>query len=99
MRAISTGVKGSNTLRRGYIVRSNDFDKVFMVGAEIDGPSIKDRREVGVWATNSKTGNGLIFAVDGMAKEFSDWGAGDKTDAQIDQTADGVDEAKECAGT
>jgi hypothetical protein len=47
-------------------------------------------------ATPLKWGK-TIFAVDGLAKEFSDWGHGDTTDAHITQSSDGVAEAKECA--
>ena len=99
LQAIATGleVNGGGKLSRGYVVRSKDFSKVFMVAAEIDGPGMEGRGEVGVWATNSKRAEGLIMAVDGLAKEFSDWGDADETDAAIDQSAHGVQEAKDCA--
>jgi hypothetical protein len=53
--------------------------------------------DIGVWATNSLDGSRLIFAVDSFAKEFSDWGHGDTTDAHITPSSDSVSEAKECA--
>jgi hypothetical protein len=68
-----------------------------MVAADIHGIGMEGNGEIGVWATNSLDGSGLIFAVDGLAKEFSDWGHGDTTDANIMQSSDGVAEAKECA--
>ena len=100
LNAIAEGltVSGGGTLREGYAVKSNDFAKVYMVAADIQGTGMEGDGEVGVWATNSLDGDGLIFAVDGFAKEFSDWGHGDTTDAHITQSSDGVDEAKECAG-
>lgn len=99
LNAIAEGltVSGSGTLRNGYAVKSKDFSRVYMVAADIQGVGMEGEGEVGVWATNSLDGTGLIFAVDGLAKEFSDWGHGDETDANITQSSDGVSEAKECA--
>ena len=98
--AISQGltVSGGGTLRSGYVVKSNDFAKVWMVAAEIDGSGMEKSGDVGVWATNDPNGAGMIFAVDGMAKEFSDWGDGSKTDAQFSLSDDGISVAKACAG-
>jgi hypothetical protein len=75
----------------------DDFEKVYFVAAEIQGLGLEGDGDVGVWATNSKRAEGLILAVDGVAQEFSDWGDSDKTDAAIDQSADGVEEARACA--
>jgi len=90
-------VSGGGTLRNARAVKSNDFEKVYMVAADIQGAGMEGNEQVGVWATNSLKGDGLIFSVDGQAKEFSDWGDGATTDANITQAADGVDEARECA--
>jgi hypothetical protein len=99
LNAIAEGltVTGGGTLRNGYAVKSDDFSKVYMVAADIQGVGMESDGEVGVWATNSLDGSGLIFAVDGLAKEFSDWVHGDTTDANITQSSDGVSEAKNCA--
>ena len=98
LNAIAKGltVTGGGTLRNGYAVKSDDFSKVYMVAADIQGVGMEGDNEIGVWATNSLDGTGLIFAVDGVAKEFSDWGHGDTTDANITQSSDGVSEAEEC---
>jgi hypothetical protein len=90
-------VTGGGSLRNGYAVKSNDFSKVYMVAADIQGAGMEGTGEVGVWATNSLELGGLIFAVDSFAKQFSDWGHGDETDANITPSSDGVSEAKECA--
>jgi hypothetical protein len=90
-------VSGGGSLRNARAVKSNDLEKVYMVAADIQGDGMEGNDDIGVWATNSLQGNGLIFSVDGFAKEFSDWGDAATTDAQITQAADGVDEAKECA--
>ena len=99
LNAIAEGltVSGGGTLREGYAVKSNDFAKVYMVAADIQGTGMEGDTEIGVWATNSLDGGGPIFAVDGLAKEFSEWGDGDTTDANITQSSDGVAEAKKCA--
>jgi len=99
LNAIAEGltVTGGGTLRNGYAVKSKDFAKVYMVAADIQGVGTEGDSDIGVWATNSLDGAGLIFAVDGRAKEVSDWGHGDTTDANITQSSDGVTEAKECA--
>jgi hypothetical protein len=97
--AIETGleVTGGGRLRRGYVVRSTDFDKVYMVAADIQGPGLEAAGDIGVWATNSRRGAGAIYAVNSVAQEFSDWRDADKTDAAIDPSAQGVDEARRCA--
>jgi len=89
-------VTGGGTLRNAKAVRSKDFEKVWMVAADIQGSGMEGSEDIGVWATNSLQGDGLVFAIDGFAQEFSDWGHGDTTDANITQAADGVQEAKDC---
>jgi hypothetical protein len=89
-------VTGGGKLRRAYIVRSNDFEKVYMVAADIQGDGLEGDDDIGVWATNSPKAEGLIYAVDSVAQEFSDWGDADKTDAAIDASAHGVDEGRAC---
>ncbi len=71
------------------------------MAAEIDGPGLEGPGTVGIWATNSEPSGpveGLIFAVDPAAQEFSDWGHGDETDAQFSQFDDGAQEAEACLG-
>jgi hypothetical protein len=97
--AIATGltVSGGGTLRDAYAVKSDDFQKVYFVSAEIDGPGIEGDGDVGTWATNSlEAGGGLILAVDGIANEMSDWADGRKTDAAFSLSDDGVDESRAC---
>lgn len=91
--AISQGltVTGGGTLRDGSTVKSNAFSNVWMVAAEIDGPGLEGNGDIGIWATNDTSGAGAIYAVDAVAREFSDWGKGSATDAD-----DGASEAKRC---
>ena len=97
--AIATGleVEGGAKLRNGFVVRSGDFEKVYVVAADIQGLGLEGGDDVGVWATNSPEAEGLIYAVDSVAQEFSDWGDADQTDAGITESSDGVDQARSCA--
>jgi hypothetical protein len=98
--AIAEGLTtdGEGTLRDAQAVRSDDFDNVWMVAAELDAPGLEADGDIGVWSV----GGGVesiadasgIFAVDGIAKEFSDWGA--DTDDAPSISDHGVDEAREC---
>ena len=99
MDAIGEGltVQGGGGLRRAYVVRSDDFEKVYMVAGDLQGAGLEGETDIGVWATNSPKGAGLIMAVDSVAQEFSEWPAADQTDAAIEQSAHGVDEARACA--
>jgi hypothetical protein len=49
-------------LRDGFIVRSGDFEKVYMVAADIQGPGLERAGDVGVWAINSPNAEGLVYA-------------------------------------
>jgi hypothetical protein len=98
--AIATGLDvggGESRLRNGYAVRSGVFEKVYMVAADIQGSGMEGPDDIGVWATNSPEAEGVIYAVDAVAQEFSDWGDADKTQAGITASSDGVDEARSCA--
>lgn len=91
--AIETGltVTGGGSLSNGYIVRSSDYEQVYFVAAQIEGEGMDD--SVGVWATNDPDGGGLIFAAEGLAREFSDWGDG----PGFSSSDDGLSEARDCA--
>jgi hypothetical protein len=93
------------TLRDGFAVRSDDFGRVWFVGAEIDGPGAEGSGDVGVWSTNIRparlgSASGLIFGINDVARDFTDWGA----DAQPGQgmvpsmADDGASEAASCVG-
>jgi hypothetical protein len=92
---ISQGFLGGITpTGRAAAVKSEDYEKVFMVAVEFTGPGI-DKPQVAVWATNDLNA-GSIMAVDALAGEFSDWAKGSETDASMSSSDDGVQEAKDC---
>ena len=80
-------VGGGGSLGKAYAVRSDDFDKVWMVAAEIEGECLDG--VIGVWATNDIHQWASYYAADSFAREFSDWGSG-----PVGHTDHGIDEAK-----
>lgn len=74
--AIEAGVKPGLTLSNVYAVRSKSLAKGWMVSADLDGPGLAGPRDIATWAANKDEApfTGLIFSVDAVAKEFSDWG-------------------------
>ena len=69
-----------------------------LVEAGTDGPGIEGPGDVAVWAVNDLNGHGLIYAVGGMAHQFSQWGHGENTDAAMSIFDDGWARAEACAG-
>jgi hypothetical protein len=89
---------GGGTLTNAKAVKSNDFERVYFISADIDGPGLEGPDDIGTWAKSGplRVGEGLILAVDGVANEFSDWGDGRKTDAMLSMDNDGAEESKDC---
>ena len=99
LKNIATGltVDGGGTLSNGFAVKSNDYAEVWFIAAVIDGPGM-GKGVVGIWASNRLEANdGLIFAIDAFAEEFSDWAVGSTTDANINPNDDGAQEAAQCS--
>lgn len=77
-----------------YVVKSNDFDNVYFCATRLSGPGISDDC-VGVWAiSGDKESPGMTFSVNGIAKQFSDYPDGSKTQANIKMSDDGADIAE-----
>lgn len=97
--AISTGleVEGGGKLRGARAVRSDDFERAYFVSADIQGPGLEGSDDIATWTTNRLGEGGLIYAVGGLANEFSDWGDGGETDAGFSLEDDGAEESIECA--
>lgn len=87
---------GGGTLRNGWAVKSSDFQSVYFLAAEMDFPGAEGDGEIGVWATGSLEATVGFFSVNGLAIEFSQWGDGSKTDAQLSISDDGASEAEQC---
>jgi hypothetical protein len=93
-------VDGGGTLRNAQAVRSDDFQGVYFISAEIDGPGMEGDGEVGTWAKSGPlaVGDGLVMSVDSIANELSDWGDGGSSDAQLSMSDDGAEASKDCVG-
>jgi len=96
--ALASGltVQGGGTLRDAWAVRSNDFENVYFVAAEIDGPGIEGDGDIGVWTASDPSSPGGHYSVNAVAKEFSDWGDGGATTAGFSLADDGVSESRDC---
>ena len=92
----SLTVTGGGSLRAAHAVRSEDFENVWFIAAEIDGPGMDGTGDIAIWATNiepsSTAPSGSVFAVGGFATEFSVWPEGDG----FSQFDDGAGEARDC---
>ena len=99
VKAIRTGltVEGGGSLRSVQAVKSKDFKSVYFVSADIEGPGLEGTDDVATWATNRLKVGGLIYSVNEVAKEFSDWGDGGETDAQFSMDDHGAEESQVCA--
>ena len=93
MGAIAEGMSGTK-LSRAEAVKSDDFDSVWFIAGEVEGST----GEPGLWASNDITeaGAGLIYSVNDVALEVSDWGNGGTTDAAMSPDDDGAQEAIDC---
>lgn len=98
---IRVGVKGieqNNDIKSVYAVRSNDYERVWFVAAEITGTGIQPKQVIGLWAISGELEQpGLTYSVNSFALQFSDWGDGTKTDAQLSEFDDGAQEAIFCS--
>ncbi len=98
---INAGVQGldsRNAVHSGIAVKSEDFVNAWFVAAIVYGPGIEDGAGPGVWyVTGDKDAPGLIFSVNTYAKEFSDFGHADRTQAGASMGDDGAREAERCA--
>lgn len=90
-------VHGGGWLTDAQAVRSGDFSQVYFVSARINGPGLDG--PVGTWATNDlQAGSvgGVIFAVDALANEFSDWGDGRQGTAELSMSDHGARQSQTC---
>jgi hypothetical protein len=94
--AIAEGMSGT-TLSRAEAVKSGDFDSVWFIAGIVEGSN----KNPGLWASNDITQAraGLIYSVNDVALEVSDWGNGTTTDAALSPNDDGAQEAIDCVNS
>jgi hypothetical protein len=91
VQSIIEGFKRPTTAINAAAVKSDFWDGTYMIAVEFKTDGFTD---VGVWGSDSLR-EGLLFAVDGMAQEFTDYPA-EVNGERLDITLDGAQEAKEC---
>lgn len=77
VRGIEEGLDtfGDGTLRNARAVKSDDPEG-YLISADIQAPGLLGDDDIATWSrTGSEINSGLLFAVDGLARELSDWGA------------------------
>jgi hypothetical protein len=89
-------VTGGASLHYVQAVKSEDYKSVYFVSAHLAGHAEQGIDELATWSTNRLDPSGLIFAVDNVAQKYSDWGDGDKTDANLTMDDDGASLSKDC---
>jgi hypothetical protein len=89
---------GGGTLTNAKAVKSNDYQRVYFISADIDGPGLEGSDDIGTWAQNGplRVGGGLTLSVDNVAIEFSDWPDAGTTDFMLSMQDDGAEESKDC---
>lgn len=90
--AITRGlsVSGGGSLGRAAAVKSEAFQRVYFVAAEIHGAGLSNT--VGVWGVNSLSDPGMIFSAGAMAEGFSQWGR----DTRVSVVDHGISESRRC---
>jgi len=92
-------IDGVGTIRNLKAVQSNDFEKVYFVSGDLQGPGLEGERDIATFATNNienATGGVLVLSVNNVADEFSDWFHGPDTDHNTTMRNHGARESQEC---
>ena len=93
--------EGFNTegliLRNAKAVKSNDFESVYFISADIQGAGLEGEDDIATFTTNSlESGGGIFMSVDGVAKEFSVFPDASTTDAKATMSDDGAEQSRDC---
>ena len=85
------------SLENAQSVKSKDFQSVYFVSARMVGDGLSGD-EIATFATINIDSTGLVLAVSGHAKEFTNWFHGDREGGQYHVTLsnDGARESREC---
>ncbi len=101
---IRTGVKGGGQFNditgNVWAVKSNDFENLWFIAAQMTGPGLQPEEAIGVWAILGHIESPyLILSIDGFAKSFSSYPDGATSNPQISMSNDGAQVAKDCVLT
>jgi len=89
---IRWGIKKETKAEIGiaYVVKSKDYERVYFAATRLFGFGITDDC-IGVWAiSGDKNDPGMIFSINGIAKEFSDYPDGNLTKGNVTMSDDGA---------
>jgi hypothetical protein len=90
-------VNDGGSLRNAQAVKSNDFENVYFVSADLQGAGLEGDDDIATFATNSlSAGGGIIMAINGSAKEFSKFPDGSTTSFKVTVSNDGAQASQDC---
>ena len=79
-------------------VKSNAFEEVYFIAAELNGLGLEDNGDIVIFAkTGLLTDSGMYFSINGLAKSFSVFPSGADSKANITIIDDSAKEAQKCA--
>jgi hypothetical protein len=90
-------IEGGGSLRNAQAVKTDDHEDIWFVAADLQGPGLEGSGDIAIWAVNDLEAPSAVFAVDAVAKEFSDWGEGTRVNDAFGTSDDGAQEARGCA--
>lgn len=94
--------EGSNTqgitLRNAKAVKSNDFESVYFISADLQGAGLEGNEDIATFTTNKlENGGGILLSVNNVAKEFFVFPDASTTDAKATMSDDGASQSQTCA--
>ena len=76
--------------------KSPDYPSAYLIAMEFSSPG--GGNEVGIWQSSTLDSGSPIYAVDGMAKVFTNWKHSGDSVVPLDLSSAGVAESKACLG-
>lgn len=82
------------------MIKSDDFQNIYFIAAEIYGKGMEGKGDIGLWATNSPyPGVGIILSVNSLALKSSSWPNGKKSQAKLSTKNQGARAAIKCVAS
>lgn len=86
------------TLRNAKAVKSNDFESVYFISADLQGAGLEGSEDIATFTTNKlENGGGILMSVNNVAKEFFVFPDASTTDAKATMSDDGASQSQTCA--
>jgi hypothetical protein len=81
---------GSMTLVKAAAMQSKESPDYYFVAMKFTGP---EGEQVGVWATQYLDAGGMVWAVNDVAQNYTEWPPSDTSDAKLTMETQGAQEA------